>query len=97
MVSVGVFLFDQGFRDTRVPGTGRWRVGLGIINGAGRDIFSGRREVQHGVHRAWACGARPGDRRRAVSEGWLPAGHRRWTVALPASLPLPIRDQSDGG
>ena len=29
--------------------------------------------------------------------GWLPAGHREWTVALPASPPLPILDQSDGG
>lgn len=52
MVSLGLFLFDQGFRDTRVLGTDRWRVGLGIINGAGRDIFSERREVRHGVHQA---------------------------------------------
>lgn len=97
MVSLGVFLFDQGFRGTRVPGTGRWRVGLGIINGAGRDIFSGRREARHGVHRARACGTHSDDRRKATSEGWLPAGYRERTVALPASPPLPILDQSDGG
>ena len=79
MVSLGLFLFDQGFRDTRVLGTDRWRVGLGIINGAGRDIFSGRREVRQVA--CWAPGVDGGsayvsaatysrpERRRLDSDG----------------------------
>ena len=102
MVSLGLFLFDQGFRDTRVLGTDRWRVDLGIINGAGRDIFSERREVatwcSPGVSMRSAPGRPQESCLRGVVACWAPGvdGGSACVPAATYSRPERRRLDSDG-